>query len=299
MTLTLVTDYKENDALRASFNRLAQDTFGIDFEPWYRAGCWDESYQCLSFADGTEIVANVSATRLRLMLGGEARPAVQIGTVMTRPDYRGQGFARQLLEAVLDRYADGDGPCFLFANREVLGFYPKFGFRPVAESRFRLPAGALSGGSAAAASPAAGGLRRLSLSSPATMARLQNLLERRVPVSRTLGVTDGTGIALWHLMNGLADGLYELPGIDGFLVCGREGGGPVVYDLVCTRVEDLLPLLQAAADLLPGPLGLGFCPDRLGPLPAETLTRQDSMLFVRGPWVSADIPFAFPVTAQT
>jgi hypothetical protein len=33
-------DIKKNDVLRSSFNQLATDTFGIDFEVWYQKGYW-------------------------------------------------------------------------------------------------------------------------------------------------------------------------------------------------------------------------------------------------------------------
>lgn len=40
----MVKNYKENEALRLSFNGLAGKTFGLDFEDWYQNGFWKENY---------------------------------------------------------------------------------------------------------------------------------------------------------------------------------------------------------------------------------------------------------------
>ena len=37
-------NYRNNDALRASFNRLAEKTFGLNFENWYQNGFWQDNY---------------------------------------------------------------------------------------------------------------------------------------------------------------------------------------------------------------------------------------------------------------
>lgn len=44
-----IKDYKQDDARRASFNRLADSIFGIQFEEWYQQGFWNDNYICYSF----------------------------------------------------------------------------------------------------------------------------------------------------------------------------------------------------------------------------------------------------------
>ena len=39
-----VKDYRDNPGLRASFNALAGEIFGLDFEDWYQNGYWGDSY---------------------------------------------------------------------------------------------------------------------------------------------------------------------------------------------------------------------------------------------------------------
>ena len=39
----VIKNYKDNDALRKSFNELAMKTFDISFEDWYQNGYWGEN----------------------------------------------------------------------------------------------------------------------------------------------------------------------------------------------------------------------------------------------------------------
>lgn len=52
MELTLHKQIRENAPLRKSFDALAQKTFGISFEGWYRAGHWSDSYIPYVLAEG-------------------------------------------------------------------------------------------------------------------------------------------------------------------------------------------------------------------------------------------------------
>ena len=124
-----VTNYKDNDFIRAALNSLTRDTFGFDFESWYQNGYWkDDMYMPHSLMDGERMVANVSANRMEFVIGGEFKYFIQIGTVMTAKEYRGQGLGRYLIEKVIDTYRDVCDGIYLFGNDSVLEYYPKFGF---------------------------------------------------------------------------------------------------------------------------------------------------------------------------
>ena len=128
-TYKYVTNYKDNDFIRAALNRLTRDTFGFDFESWYQNGYWkDDMYMPHSLMDGERMVANVSANRMEFVIGGEFKHFIQIGTVMTAKEYRGQGLGRYLIEKVIDTYRDVCDGIYLFGNDSVLDYYPKFGF---------------------------------------------------------------------------------------------------------------------------------------------------------------------------
>lgn len=137
MHFELIHNYRHDPALRASFNRLAQETFGLNFDPWYQNGFWNEKYDPHSVLLDGEIVANVSVNRIDGLLRGQERHYVQLGTVMTRPALRNHGFIRAIMDAIRAECAGCDG-LYLYASDSVLDFYPKFGFVRAPETRWSL-----------------------------------------------------------------------------------------------------------------------------------------------------------------
>ena len=133
MGLGFVKAYRENAKLRNSFFRLALETFGLDFAPWYQCGWWTDHYLPYAFVDGGELVANVSVNLMELESAGGRHHGIQVGTVMTRPEFRGRGLCRRLLEQVLEEWRDRCDILYLLANDSVLDLYPKFGFRTAEE----------------------------------------------------------------------------------------------------------------------------------------------------------------------
>ena len=126
--MELIKDYKENNALRASFNQLATETFGISFEAWYQKGYWDSNYIPYSMVEGDRVVANASANRMTLHIEGTTYNAIQIGTVMTHPDYRRRGLAKGLLEQIIHDFKDQTDVFFLAADEEAKSLYRSCGF---------------------------------------------------------------------------------------------------------------------------------------------------------------------------
>ncbi|EAD4056564.1 TPA: GNAT family N-acetyltransferase, partial [Listeria monocytogenes] len=44
MNYEMISDYKDNKMYRDSFNKLAESTFDINFEEWFRSGFWNDKY---------------------------------------------------------------------------------------------------------------------------------------------------------------------------------------------------------------------------------------------------------------
>lgn len=121
-------NYKDDSILRNSFNRLTEKTYDFNFEQWYENGYWEDKYIPYSLLDGDKVVSNVSVNIMDFFILEEQKRYIQIGTVMTDEDYRGQGLSRALMEVVLKEWEDKCDLIYLFANDSVLDFYPKFGF---------------------------------------------------------------------------------------------------------------------------------------------------------------------------
>lgn len=125
----IIKSYRHNNYLRSSLNNLAKDTFGISFEEWYKNGYWGDEYNPYSAVIDGEVAANVSVNMMEFECGSKRRKYIQLGTVMTKKEYRGRGMIRALMEEIKKEYLDKVDGIYLFANDSVLDFYPKFGFR--------------------------------------------------------------------------------------------------------------------------------------------------------------------------
>lgn len=127
---------RDNEALRASFHELTQKTFGFDFEQWYQKGHWRDQYIPHVLIDNGKVVSNVSVNLMHFVMDGESRNYIQLGTVMTDPDYRGRGLNKYIMERILQEYGDKTDGFYLFGNDSVLEYYPKFGFESTIEYEY-------------------------------------------------------------------------------------------------------------------------------------------------------------------
>lgn len=135
--MTIEKNYRDNESLRNSFNELAGKVFGgLNFEDWYRNGFWNDNYIPYSIVIDGKVVSNISVNACKMNYDGRIVKLIQIGTVMTDPDYRGRGYARMLMEKIVEDYENKVDGIYLFANDSVVDFYPKFGFRKSREFQF-------------------------------------------------------------------------------------------------------------------------------------------------------------------
>ena len=125
---SIVKNYRNDNLLRRSFNELATQVFGIDFEPWYKNGYWTDNYQPYSIVDANRVVANVSVNRTNMIYDGKKMHLIQLGTVMTAPEYRRHGLIKAIMNEIEKDFASEADGWYLWANDTVFDFYPKFGF---------------------------------------------------------------------------------------------------------------------------------------------------------------------------
>ena len=128
--------YKDDISLLDSFNELTRKTFGFDFVKWHRAGHFSDRYVPHVMMDKEKVVSNVSVNRMQFDMGGVIKNYIQIGTVMTDKEYRGQGLNRKIMESIVREYKDKVDGIYLFGNDSVLSYYPKFGFVPCEEYEY-------------------------------------------------------------------------------------------------------------------------------------------------------------------
>ncbi|MCK9526830.1 MAG: GNAT family N-acetyltransferase [Limnochordia bacterium] len=262
-------------------NHLLKGIF-FDFQFWYDLDLWDDNYESYSITEGDEIVSNICVYKTRVLFKGEPHLALSLGAVATREDCRGKGLSRRLMEHIISKY-DGT-PMYLSANDEVLGFYPKFGFRRVYEKQ---PVSNCAVDNRVQAV-------RLSYNDP----KIQQYVFNRAQFSGELDCLNTASINMFHIHLGyLKDSLFEIPELNTLVVAQQQG-----TTLHLIGIFPLKPILFT--DLLPR---LPFCSVekvQFGFMPywsdLEYVMEEQEMdpLFIRG--LTCDLgDFKFPKLSTT
>ncbi len=242
--IRFVQNYKNNDSIRKSFSDLAFSMFGISFEEWYQKGYWNERYIPYSYLDGDRVIANVSVNILDLIINGETKQAVQIGTVMTHPEYCNQGLSTSLMTKVLEDYESKCDWMYLFANESVLDFYPRFGFQPVQEQLF-----SLENLSENLRVPTANkGMRKLDIQNENDRALLYQKALGRLPNSQRFGTANVEGMLMFYVLNVFSEDIYYLEDEGIIVIYKREEDRIDLFDIVSATGFDIRDILSRIVD---------------------------------------------------
>lgn len=276
--------------LHDAFIRFVPEVFpSISFRRWYEYGGWDAGYRAFAIFEGNQIVASASLQRMNLVVRGERVTGWQLGAVGVLPDWRGRGLQRQLMTHVLAQIDPRD-PVFLFANDDVLEFYPLFGFRRVTEWLF---------GVEMDIEPAPSSLRRLTLQAAEDRALVARLAARAQPVSERFGAENYGGVLLWYWSNFHEHDFYYHAGDDAIVVAEEDMEVLRILDVVAERPFDLAPYLPQLATESHQHVEFGFTPERYWPNATPVCEYLESPLFVLGNAALPAAPFKFPLLAQT
>ncbi|OPH57920.1 hypothetical protein BC351_04955 [Paenibacillus ferrarius] len=285
-------DYKENKVYRDSFNQLATLVFGIHFEDWYQKGFWDDRYICHSFLKDHEVIANVSVSKMDLMIEGVNKKAIQIGTVMTHPDYRGKGLSGILMRHVLDMYEQDCDIFFLFANSTAIDFYPKFGFESLGESQFILNYHPIPNADIR--------LRKLNCSNEEDLAFIQRRVLSRRPISEQCGVSLNQGLFMFYAIKVFPESIYYSQEDEAIIVYQQEGHTLRLYDVVSQGDVNLNRLLNHIANEQTEYIHFHFTPDQFTEKAQHKLMdRNEDKLFMKANFaLNKNLKFCVPALAH-
>lgn len=254
----------EKPRIREGLNQLAEQTFGIRLEDW------GEDYRPYILFDGERAAANVSVNRMDFRLHGRERRYIQLGTVMTHPDYRGRGLSRWLMERVLREWGGRCDALYLFANDSVLDFYPRFGFRKEEEVRFSREM-----------APGPGRVRRLNPDNPEDWQLVRRCFRRGNPFS-ALELREGNTLLAFYCRWPEApyrQRLYYLEERDAVAVADCQGETLELLEVFGGKGE-LLPLAECLAAPETRTVVLGFAPETAEGWKQAPLREEDTTLFV-------------------
>lgn len=228
-----VLDYRDQHHLRKSFNDLTREVFGFDFENWYSKGYWGAQYIPYSLLDGDKVVSNISVSLIKFKVNGKKKTLLQIGTVMTTPEYRHQGMSRTLLEKVLNEWRGNCDLIYLFANETVLDFYPKFGFKHVEQYQYSKEVRPKNTDLTAV---------KLDMSNPKNEELVRNTINSSIPIS-PLSMIDNTSLVMFYCTSFLANNVHYIKELGAVVIADLDGKTLCLKDIFCEKtvaVDDVI-----------------------------------------------------------
>ena len=261
-------NYRNNEALRASFNRLAEKTFGLNFENWYRNGFWKDNYIPYSVVIDGEVVSNVSVNACNMNYKGKLVKLIQLGTIMTDDDYRGKGYARALMEEVMKDYDGKVDGIYLFANDSVLEFYPKFGFREAKEYQFTKDV-TISGECTA---------QNVPLRDKIDFDRTVEILDTKKQNAQ-LYMVDNPGLYMFYLSQFMTENLFYIEECNSYAIAEVEDDTLILHTIIGNGAVD--EVIRAFGSKIKKVV-LCFTPKDTGGFEKTELHEEDTTFFVQG-----------------
>ena len=268
MSTSIKSNYRDNEQLRSSFNALAKNIFGLDFEGWYQNGFWKDNYNPYSVVIDGEVVSNVSVNICDINYKGRVIRLLQLGTVMTDPDHRGNGYSRMLMEKIMEDYEDKVGGIYLFANDSVKGFYPRFGFREGREYQYSKEVSIL--------------LERNVVPVPMRdqkdwLKMVQILNEREQ--NSAMYMVGNSGLYMFYLSQFMQENVYHLPEQDTYVIAEEEGDMLILHAII--GEADIETVIAAFGGSVKKVI-LCFTPKDADGFIRQELHEEDTTLFVKG-----------------
>ena len=288
MSYTLIKNSIADDKHRDGYYQLAKDTFGLSFKDWYDSGYFDSSHVPYTVFDKDRAVANISINFMDVVFGNKVKKYVQLGTVMTDKEYRGKGLQKYIFEEIMKDLNGKFDALFLFANKSVLDFYPKFGFEKDVEYSF-----------SKSVIGKGGNMRQLDMENTDDVAMVKKYYNLSNPFS-ALSVINGFALQMFYLGGPYSENVYYLPKQDAVVVCEKDGDSLTVLDIFCSENKNIDDILSALCDK-ETEISLGFTPKDTDSWNIQLLNDEDTTLFIHkdGENVFSGRQLLFPLIAHT
>ncbi|MBQ3514382.1 MAG: GNAT family N-acetyltransferase [Lachnospiraceae bacterium] len=284
----MVKNYKENEALRLSFNGLAGKTFGLDFEDWYQNGFWKENYIPYSIVEDGKVIANVSVNITDILWNGEVKKLIQLGTVMTEEEHRNKGLIRQLMKEIEKDYENKVDGMYLFANDSVVEFYPKFGYKKALEYQYS---------------------KEVKITQDSTMTQVKmdgaaqwDVLVKAMNESKFQGQFDmvnNHGLFMFYVSKFMQECVYYQEETDTYVIAELEENELLIHSVFSKNQVDLDDIINAFGSEVKKVV-LGFVPKDVTGYNMKMVEEEDTTLFIKGAALEGftDEKLMFPTLAH-
>lgn len=266
----LIKNYRDNDKLRASFNELAEKTFGLNFENWYQNGFWTDNYNPYSIVDNGKVVANVSVNKTNMVWNGQKRTFIQLGTVMTEENYRNQGLIRKIMDEIETDYAGNIDGMYLFANDSVVQFYPKFGFKPGSETVYFTEVSIDTDAT----------IEQISMSTKKEWDILQNAIMNCEGFS-AFEMVENSGLYMFYISQFMQENVYFAKELNTYVIAEIEDSELFIHAVISENKVALDDVIKAFGKTIKNVM-LGFTPLDKKEFQMREHKEENSTLFLKG-----------------
>lgn len=261
--------FQNDENRRHSLDLLSQKTFGgLSFERWYNQGYWNEKCIPYTLFDGDKAVANILVNTFKIVIQGEQKRYIQLGTVMTDCEYKNNGLSRFLMKKILEDWEEQCDAVYLYANDSVVNFYPKFGFIKESEYQYTMQV-----------SPKNGNIRKLDISNDVDKRILIEKCKGTNPFS-AIQMIDSYEFIMFHCITFMKDNIYFLEGFDAVVIAKQGNGTLFCFDVFCDEDISLNEILSVIADSNSSNVILGFTPKDPHNCKVAISEEKDTTLFV-------------------
>ena len=261
-------NYRDNEALRASFNKLAESTFGLNFENWYQMGFWKDNYIPYSVVIDGQVVSNVSVNACNMNYKGREVKLIQLGTIMTYPEHRNKGYARILMEEVLRDYEGKVDGIYLFANYAVLDFYPKFGFKVAKEYQYSREVTQTGENTA----------KTVLMNNAVDHAKMVDLLATK-PQNSDMYMVGNTGLYMFYLAQFMTENVFYIEECDSYAVAELEDDTLILHTIIGEgSIDEVIGAFGSTVKKVV----LCFTPKDPSGFDKNELHEEDTTFFVQG-----------------
>ena len=268
--IEVIKNYRDNTQLRASFNELAKKTFWIDFEDWYQNGYWTDRYNPYSIVMDGKVVANVSVNLTDFEWNGTIKHFIQLGTVMTDENYRNQGLIRIIMEEIDADYKGKADGMYLFANNEVLYFYPKFGFQTAKQYEYVKELNVTGNGTA----------RLVPMNEKSQWDKLEQIIKTGYKQS-VFEMADNSQLNMFYVSKYMQENVYYCEDCDAYVVAEIENDELVINMVISKKEQDLNHIAECFGKDIHSVV-LGFTPKDTTGFAVREMDQDDRTLHIKG-----------------
>ena len=286
MKYTLIKNPMKNADTRAAYNALATETFGLSFEDWYQSGYFDGCHIPYTVFDDGKAEANISVNLMDVEYAGTVKKYIQLGTVMTDPDYRGQGLQKQIFRQIIDDFGGKYEAMFLFANKTVTEFYPKLGFEKAVEYSFEKRI-----------VPHTVPMKKLGMVDKQDTELLKRYYEKGNSFS-AFEVKNGFALEMFYLGGPYRENVFYIEKYDAVVVAETEDNTVTCLDIFGGKGYSMEEIMSAFGCER---LVMGFTPKDSTGFDIQPINDEDTVLFVYsgGENIFSDKKLLFPMIAHT